>query len=93
MDSADKWGILITNGEFTAFVDPNFGTKVADSTQILVTESNNGNVQMSNTAFWGPSNNIAKVSNLKINRAAFMILFSGYIDFWWWYNFILSMCV
>ena len=61
MDSADKWGILITNGEFTAFVDAHFGDKVADSAQIVVTGSNKGNVQLSNTAFWGPSNNIAKV--------------------------------
>lgn len=28
VDAADPFGILITNGEFTAFVDPNFGKQV-----------------------------------------------------------------
>lgn len=28
VDSADGFGILITNGEFTAFVDPHFGQQV-----------------------------------------------------------------
>ena len=28
VDAADTFGILITNGEFTAFVDPNFGQQV-----------------------------------------------------------------
>ena len=28
VDAADPFGILITNGEFTAFVDPQFGTQV-----------------------------------------------------------------
>ena len=30
VDAADGFGILITNGEFTAFVDPNFGQQVAN---------------------------------------------------------------
>ena len=28
VDAADPFGILITNGEFTSFVDPNFGQQV-----------------------------------------------------------------
>jgi len=28
VDAADTFGILVTNGEFTAFVDPKFGTQV-----------------------------------------------------------------
>ena len=28
VDAADPFGILITNGEFTAFVDPHFGQQV-----------------------------------------------------------------
>lgn len=28
VDAADRFGILVTNGEFTAFVDPKFGTEV-----------------------------------------------------------------
>ena len=33
----------------------------ADSTQVLVTSSNAGSVNFVNSAFWGPSNQIAKV--------------------------------
>lgn len=36
VEAADRYGILITNGEFTSFVDPNFGTEVARSTQVRV---------------------------------------------------------
>ena len=28
VDAADAFGILITNGEFTSFVDPHFGQQV-----------------------------------------------------------------
>ena len=28
VDAADPFGILITNGEFTSFVDPHFGQQV-----------------------------------------------------------------
>ena len=28
VDQADTFGILVTNGEFTSFVDPSFGIKV-----------------------------------------------------------------
>lgn len=34
VDAADGFGILITNGEFTAFVDPNFGQQVCWQTAI-----------------------------------------------------------
>ena len=89
VDAADAFGILITNGEFTSFVDPHFGQQViihtlkrgvmisivryvimtlfflflqySDSTQVLVTSSNAGSVSFVNSAFWGPSNQIAKV--------------------------------
>jgi len=61
VDSADAWGILITNGEFTSFIDPSSGIH-ADSTQVVVTASNAGAVRFVNTAFWGPSNHIARVS-------------------------------
>lgn len=36
----------------------------ADSTQVLVTSSNAGSVTFVNSAFWGPSNQIAKVSTI-----------------------------
>jgi len=61
VEAADPWGILITNGEFTSFLDPNFGTSDADPTQIVVTGSNSGSLRIVNSAFWGPSNQIAKI--------------------------------
>jgi len=61
VEAADPWGILITNGEFTSFVDSNFGVQKADSTQVIVTGSNSGSVRFVNSAFWGPSNQIAIV--------------------------------
>jgi len=60
VDSADPWAILITNGEFTSFIDPNFGSSTADSTQV-VSSTNTGAVRFVNTAFWGPSNQIARI--------------------------------
>lgn len=36
VDAADPWGILISNGEFTSFVDPNFGVSYGPSIQIVV---------------------------------------------------------
>ena len=61
VDSADAWGILITNGEFTAFLDPTFGNTTAPSTQLVVSPSNTGAVRIVNTAFWGPSQRIARI--------------------------------
>jgi len=62
IDASDPWGILITNGEFTSFVDPQFGSMTPDSTQIVVSSTNSGSLKLSNTAFWGPSNQIAKIA-------------------------------
>jgi len=61
VDAADPWGILITNGEFTAFVDPNFGPELVSPAQVLVSSKNTGAVHFDNTAFWGPSDNIARI--------------------------------
>lgn len=61
VDQADPYGILITNGEFTAFVDSSFGIQ-ADSTEVLVGSNNSGSIRFVNCAFWGPSNQIAKLS-------------------------------
>ncbi|KAL5502665.1 hypothetical protein EMCRGX_G009473 [Ephydatia muelleri] len=61
VDQADPYGILITNGEFTAFVDSSFGIQ-ADSTEVIVGPSNAGSIRFVNCAFWGPSNQIAKLS-------------------------------
>ena len=62
VDSADAWGLLITNGEFTAFLDPAFGRSPdADPTQLVVSATNTGAVRVVNSAFWGPSHRIARI--------------------------------
>jgi hypothetical protein len=61
VDAADSFGLLITNGEFTAFIDPTFGNITADSTEVVVSASNTGAVRFVNTAFWGPSQRIARI--------------------------------
>ena len=61
VDDADPWGISIVNGEFTSFSGP-FGPDVADHTQIVVTGSNSGAVRFVSSAFWGPSNQIARLN-------------------------------
>ena len=55
VDSCDAWGLLITNGEFTSFLDPHFGnlSSGVESSQIVVTASNTGAVRVVNSAFWG----------------------------------------
>ncbi len=61
VQAADPWGILITNGEFTSF-SGSFGPDIADHTQVLITSTNKGAVRFANSAFWGPSNQIASVA-------------------------------
>ncbi|XP_065193900.1 uncharacterized protein LOC135825089 [Sycon ciliatum] len=62
VDAAQGEGILITNGEFTSFISKSWGKQYAEPTQILVSPSNTGAVRLSNTAFWGPSYQVAKIS-------------------------------
>ena len=61
VDAADPWGIDIVNGEFTSFSGP-FGPDVADHTQVIVSASNKGAIRFVSSAFWGPSNQIARIS-------------------------------
>lgn len=49
------FGLLIANGEFTAFHGP-------DPTMVRVESSNSGSVRFNNCAFWGPCDQIAKVA-------------------------------
>jgi len=49
------YGLLITNGEFTSFHGD-------DPTMVEVMETNSGVVRFSNSAFWGPCNQIAKIA-------------------------------
>ncbi len=61
VDAADPWGIEITNGEFTSF-SGGFGPDAADHTQVVVSGSNTGAVRFVNSAFWGPSYQIARLA-------------------------------
>jgi hypothetical protein len=54
VEQSAPYGLLITNGEFTAFHGP-------DPTMVLVAPSNTGVARFSNCAFWGPCNQIAEV--------------------------------
>jgi hypothetical protein len=63
IDDLQPAGLLITNGEFTAFRNDDWlpnGT--AQSTHVVVSETNTGPVNIVNSAFWGPSHSIADVS-------------------------------
>ena len=50
-----RYGLLIANAEFTSFHGD-------DPTMIEVREANKGVVRLSNSAFWGPCNQIAKIA-------------------------------
>ena len=54
VEQSAPYGILIANGEFTSFHGD-------DPTMLDVAETNTGVVRISNSAFWGPCNQIAKV--------------------------------
>ena len=55
VDSAAPFGILIVNGEFTAFKDSGYGPLLPGQmpTQVLVTAGNTGTLRIVNSAFWG----------------------------------------
>jgi hypothetical protein len=55
VEQSAPFGILITNGEFVSFHGPN-------PTMVEVTKSNTGSVRFVNCAFWGPCNQIARIS-------------------------------
>ena len=70
MDGSQPYGLLITNGEFTAFCDP--GSKGenlkpggvchdADPIHVRIGPANTGSVRFVNTAFWGPARKVAVV--------------------------------
>jgi hypothetical protein len=54
VENSANFGLLIANGEFTAFHGP-------DPTMVEVSSTNRGSVRLSNCAFWGPCNQIAKI--------------------------------
>lgn len=54
VEQSAPYGILITNGEFTSFHGE-------DPTMVEVGSANKGVVRFSNSAFWGPCNQIARI--------------------------------
>jgi len=54
VDQAAPYGILITNGEFVSM-------NAEDPVEIIVGPENRGVLQLNNCAFWGPSNQIARI--------------------------------
>ncbi len=54
VDQCAPFGLLITNGEFTAFHGPN-------PTMVGVGPKNSGSVRFMNCAFWGPCSQVAQI--------------------------------
>lgn len=55
VEQCAPYGLLITNGQFVSFHGP-------DPTMIKVEKTNTGSIRFVNCAFWGPSNQIAKIA-------------------------------
>ena len=55
VEGSQPYGILITNGEFVAFI----GNEPAE---VRILATNNGSVQFQNCAFWGPAHHIASTA-------------------------------
>ena len=55
VEQSAPYGLLITNGEFTSFHGE-------DPTMVEVLGGNRGVVRFSNSAFWGPCNQVAKIA-------------------------------
>lgn len=55
VEQSAEYGLLIANAEFTSF-------RGNDPTMIEVRPTNKGVVRISNSAFWGPCNQIAKIN-------------------------------
>ncbi|MHC4436690.1 MAG: glycosyl hydrolase family 28-related protein [Planctomycetota bacterium] len=55
VEQCAPYGLLITNGEFVSFHGP-------DPTMIGIEKTNTGSIRFVNCAFWGPCNQIAKIS-------------------------------
>jgi hypothetical protein len=55
VEQSAPFGLLITNGEFTAFHGP-------DPTMVAVEKTHTGSVRFVNCAFWGPCNQVARIA-------------------------------
>lgn len=67
VEQSQPYGILITNGEFTAFCDApshTFCGSDASPAHLVVAKGNVGAVKFVNSAFWGPAATIAKTDGV-----------------------------
>ena len=64
VDACSELGVLVTNGEFVAMPNSASGQTFpdADARQVLVKETNKGVLRFVNSAFWGPSTQVASIS-------------------------------
>ena len=65
VDASQAPGLLITNGEFTAFHTAQWlphATSAWESTQIVVGPDNKGPVKLVDTSFWGPCSQVVQVA-------------------------------
>jgi len=63
VDGSQPYGILITNGEFTAFTETSrCPTCTASPTQVVVGPNNTGPVRFVNSAFWGGTDHIGVIA-------------------------------
>jgi len=79
VESTQPFGLLITNGEFTAFGSGSVfcPTCSVPSTHVVVTESNAGQVRFVNSAFWGPAYQV-----VNSNSNGVVGLTDCYMDLW-----------
>jgi hypothetical protein len=64
VEQSQPMGLLITNGEFTAFCDADKSfcpSEAVSPRQVVVKNTNVGAVKFVNSAFWGPADQIAQV--------------------------------
>ncbi|EGD73188.1 hypothetical protein PTSG_12225 [Salpingoeca rosetta] len=62
VDASQPAGLLITNGEFTAFHNNDFApNSTAIPSQVVVSPSNTGPVKFVTSSFWGPTDSIARL--------------------------------
>ena len=63
VDASQAPGLLITNGEFTAFHSSTWlPNSNVESTHVVVTDANAGPVKFTTSSFWGPSSQIADIA-------------------------------
>mmetsp|Transcript_25949 Transcript_25949/g.41800 ORF Transcript_25949/g.41800 Transcript_25949/m.41800 type:complete len:167 (+) Transcript_25949:108-608(+) len=60
VDASQAPGILITNGEFTAFHDDQWlPNSTVESSHVVVSPTNTGPVKFVDSSFWGPASQVA----------------------------------